>query len=630
MTEDLLENEIVKLRIIELEYTYRNAFDTTDKIKLDQAKLDFEADVRRIYLEETRQYLPDHIEIYPSSELIKYNDDLPEDVRQSGYDGTAIYLSDPDNQINQVHIISQGSVGTEDWLDNFFNIFLGIDKKQLESTRIFVDKVNSKVSETSDLSFFALGHSKAFNNNLAVQLIYSIFDNVYGVNGAPVSLSQIIDADRDLELSLFLKFREDIDSIPLEDLRRAIIEYYDNKGVTDNIIHRISEDDPLYGVSGIGNFVLFGFDEAMLIDTHPEVKGLRTIIDQFDEADVRKIQQFLRQYRDDYQLNGPDGFLEAITGIDIEVINQFSEAEGEAGFAVVALKNMDMINTIIQKIPDFLEVLDVILANADIVIDGLLENDYIDQETSEKLRTEIESIKLNAEKIGVNYDHLENLGINQEGIASALMLDIYDNVMESWDSLNVIHEELADALDLIESGHKIEPILNQLADETGVSYSGGDLHYGGSLSSDQEIKWNITSVVRLYQKGLAKLEEMEESIQKYGNQYEGEINEDFDLKNQALQRQIDYMEENPSLFQNDFSLYFANRKHAYGLGKLVKIDVQEEMPTTALPEHELITKELKAQTTVYRNYLTHVREKVEELFEEEYNVSQLFDFQMGG
>ncbi|WP_017470469.1 hypothetical protein [Amphibacillus jilinensis] len=38
MSEDLLENETVKLRIIELEYTYRNAFDTTDKAKLDQAK----------------------------------------------------------------------------------------------------------------------------------------------------------------------------------------------------------------------------------------------------------------------------------------------------------------------------------------------------------------------------------------------------------------------------------------------------------------------------------------------------------------------------------------------------------------------------------------------------------------
>ncbi|MBM7540487.1 DUF6792 domain-containing protein [Amphibacillus cookii] len=124
MSKDLLENERVKLRIIELEYTYRNAFDTTDKVKLDQAKVDFEADVRRIYLEETREHLPDHIEIYPSSELIKYNDDLPEDIRQSGYDGTAVYLSDPDNQITQVHIISQGSVGTEDGLDYGLNYCL--------------------------------------------------------------------------------------------------------------------------------------------------------------------------------------------------------------------------------------------------------------------------------------------------------------------------------------------------------------------------------------------------------------------------------------------------------------------------------------------------------------------------
>ncbi|WP_017470468.1 DUF6792 domain-containing protein [Amphibacillus jilinensis] len=578
--------------------------------------------------------MPDHIDIYPSSELIKYNDDLPEDIRQSGYDGTAIYLSDSDNKINQVHIISQGSVGTEDWLDNFFNIFLGIEQSQIGATEEFVSRVQAKVDDSDDLLTFALGHSKAFNNILVVHLTEGIFDGIYGVNGAQVGVKQIIEADRSLRIYLRNKFGADFSSIPTDELRRAIIKYYDNKGVTDNIIHRISEDDPLYGISGIGNFVLFGFDEAMLIDTHPEVNGIQAIIDQLDEDVVRVIQQFLRQYRDDYQLNGPEGFLKAVTGIDIELVNQFREAEGWIENGAVALTNWDdfitMITVVMRKLPAFLAIANLIITNADTIIDGLLENGYIDQKTSEKLRAEIESIKINVEQIETSYYQLLNLDPSLGGVAIALMLDIYDNAMESWDSFGVLGEELAEALDLIESGHKIEPILNQLAEETGVSYRGGDLHYRGAPSSDQEIKWNITSVVRLYQKGLAKLEEMEESIQKYGNQYEGEINEDFDLKSQALQRQIDYMEENPSLFQHAFSLYFANRKYAYGLGKLVKIDVQEEMPTTALPDHELITKEMKAQTTVYRNYLTHVREKVEELFEEEYNVSQLFDFQMGG
>ncbi|MGW8264580.1 DUF6792 domain-containing protein, partial [Bacillus sp. LR--39] len=88
--KNVFENENVKLRLIDLEYDYKQKFASTIDSEVKKAKKDFEADIRRIYKEETHHDLPENmkIEIYTSNELVNQNTSIQSSTRESGYDGT--------------------------------------------------------------------------------------------------------------------------------------------------------------------------------------------------------------------------------------------------------------------------------------------------------------------------------------------------------------------------------------------------------------------------------------------------------------------------------------------------------------------------------------------------------------
>ncbi len=143
--KNVFENENVKLRLIDLEYDYKQKFASINTSEVKEAKADFEADVRRIYKEETRHDLPENmkIEIYTSNEFVNQNASIERSTRESGYDGTAIHIIDEKKHINQLQIISEGSADNKDWSYNFFGLFLGIDHSQYEATKEFTKKQKS-------------------------------------------------------------------------------------------------------------------------------------------------------------------------------------------------------------------------------------------------------------------------------------------------------------------------------------------------------------------------------------------------------------------------------------------------------------------------------------------------------
>lgn len=139
-----------------------------------------------------------------------------------------------------------------------------------------------------------------------VQLIDGEFDEVYGVNGAQVSVNHLLQADKDLLDAMINKFNvlntDELENVRKEDLKKAITQYYNDKGVTAKITQRISKDDPLYGVSGKADFITFG--NVKMKDTNTDVKGIRSIIDKIPDEEVRSIQTFLRKYSDEYKKAG--------------------------------------------------------------------------------------------------------------------------------------------------------------------------------------------------------------------------------------------------------------------------------------------------------------------------------------
>ncbi|AJO59855.1 hypothetical protein P4V37_15615 [Bacillus subtilis] len=631
--KNIFENENVKLRLIDLEYDYKEKFASNIESEIKRAKTDFEVEVRRIYKEETHRDLPKNLEIYTSNELIKKNSKIDTSIRESGYDGTAIYIKDDKQHVNQLHIISEGSADNEDWSYNFFGLFLGIDDSQYQATKEFVRNAKRETENSNDLKTFAMGHSLANNNQVMVQLIDGEFDEVYGVNGAQISVDHLLATDLNLRDRLMHKFHirrlKDINDIPPEKLKKEIQKYYEDKGVTANITQRISKDDPLYGVSGKADFITFG--DVKMADTNTSVKGIRNIMDGVPDEDVRSIQKFLQKYKDDYEKDGLNGFIKAASGIDIDLIEKVKNTDGALKKVSVLYEHFDdvkqMYGRIKEELPSFLGFLHTLLRNSGPVVDQLAENGYIDETQKKVIKKELTNINASMRGIESRYEHfIDHLKHGQFMQALKDVGEIVDYVKSILSSLKTLDTETKDALKLIVDGHSIVQMLNALSKEKGFSYKGSDIYFTGKSGSGETIQVNLSSAVRIYQNGMKIVEDMEDAISKYQKVYSQEIDEDFIDKKQAITTAIHHMEENPSHYAFDLQFRLA-AGFSHTFDKLEKISVHESFHTGALPANDGIVAELKKQTTEKRDFIKNIRESIEKLFEKEEMISQLFDFQ---
>ncbi|MEC1444991.1 DUF6792 domain-containing protein [Bacillus subtilis] len=630
---NIFSNENVKLRLINLEYDYKKKFASNNPKEIKEAKAEFEAEVRRIYKEETNQNLPKDIEIYTSKELIKKNNQKDKSIKESGYDGTAIYIKDSENQIDQLHIISEGSADNEDWSYNFFGLFLGIDNSQYRATREFTKEAKKRAGNSDELHTYALGHSLANNNQVMVQLIDGEFDEVYGVNGAQVSVNHLLQADKDLLDAMINKFNvlntDELENVRKEDLKKAITQYYNDKGVTAKITQRISKDDPLYGVSGKADFITFG--NVKMKDTNTDVKGIRSIIDKIPDEEVRSIQTFLRKYSDEYKKGGLNGFVMASTGIDAELVGSIISADGNVAKGEIVKDRFGdiqvMVKNIGEKMPAFIKFFHTILNNSGTVVDQLEENGYIDEAQRKSIKKQLKIVNSKIGDIEIQYQQLKYaLSTNNVVAIVYYVCELIGSVNELKDAFETLDTETKDALKLIVDGHSIVQMLNALSKEKGFSYKGSDIYFTGKSGSGETIQVNLSSAVRIYQNGMKIVEDMEDAISKYQKVYSQEIDEDFIDKKQAITTAIHHMEENPSHYAFDLQFRLA-AGFSHTFDKLEKISVHESFHTGALPANDGIVAELKKQTTEKRDFIKNIRESIEKLFEKEEMISQLFDFQ---
>ncbi|MEC1288825.1 hypothetical protein P9B58_00790 [Bacillus mojavensis] len=629
---NIFENENVKLRLINLEYAYKEKFASNSPEKIKKAKEDFEADIRRIYKEETHSELPEEIEIFTSQELIQENKKIDKPIKESGYDGTAIYIKDKKHDVNQLHIISEGSADNGDWSYNFFGLFLGIDDNQYRATREFVKISKNKAGNSQELKTFALGHSLANNNQVMAQLIDGEFDEVYGVNGAQISIDQLLLADRDLVDYLLNKYdlsRKELKELSREKLKKEIIKYYNDKGVTANITQRISKDDPLYGVSGKADFITFG--NVKMKDTNTDVKGIRSIMDKIPDEDVRAIKSFLQKYSDDYKKGGLNGFVMASTGIDAELVGSIFSADGNVAKGKIVKDRFGdiqvMVKNIGEKMPAFIKFFHTIMNNSGTFVDQLKENGYIDETQKKSIKKQLKIVNNKIGDIEIQYQQLKYaLSTNNVVAIVYYVCELVGSVKELKAALETLDTETKDALKLIVDGHSIVQMLNALSKEKGFSYKGSDIYFTGKSGSGETIKVNISSAVRIYQNGIKIVEDMEDAISAYQKVFRQEIDEAFIDKKQAIITAIQHMEENPSQYAFDLQFRLA-AGFSHTFDKLEKISVHESFHTGALPANDGIVAELKKQTTEKKNFIKSIRESIEKLFEKEEMISQLFDFQ---
>ncbi|MFN2746461.1 DUF6792 domain-containing protein [Bacillus sp. z60-18] len=634
--KNVFANENVKLRLIELDYHYKSRFNTTDPRELAKAKEDFEKDIRRIYKEETNKELPKDIEIYTSKELLKNSsNDL-------GYDGTAVCIKDKKHGTDQLQIISQGSADNEDWGYNFFGLFLGIDDNQYKATKEFTIEAKKKAGNSKQLKTYAMGHSLANNNQVMVQLIDGEYDEVYGINGAQISIDQLLTADRELRDEILFEFKlkrlKDLDTISSKKLREAILKYYNDKGVTANITQRVSKDDPLYGVSSRGDFITFG--DVRMTDTNPNIKGLRSVIDHIPDEDVRKLKRYFQKYAADYRKGGIQGFAMSAIGADMDFLNGLMNEEGTAQKIAYCVQNpirlSNMIGALDQKLPKFKEFLKKVKDYSGPILDQLEENGYIDKTKKKTIQKDIDEVDRLTGKLDVLYEKIKFLvdwktvifTLSDRQLSQSLINDLiafYAVCTELGKALGKLDQDTKDLLSLIGEGHGLTPMLNALSKKKGISYQGGDLYFSKKGKDGKEIKVNLSSAVRIYQVVMAAISKIEDEIDRYQRVFHHEIHDHFANQKAALTKAIHDMEANPSQYQYDLQFKLASDIDGFG-SKLEKISVNESFHTAALPQCDGVVSELKKQTSDKKRFVKDIRSSIEKLCDEDKQISALFDF----
>ncbi|MCQ5456442.1 hypothetical protein NFG81_13905 [Bacillus paralicheniformis] len=634
--KNLFENENVKLRLINLEYSYKERFASENANEVKKAKEDFVADVRRIYKEETNKELPKDIKIYTSKEILQNKDSS---VKSSGYDGTAIYIQDKTHDTNQLQIISQGSADNEDWVYNFSGLFLGMDDSQYKATKEFTIETKKKTQDVKSLNTYAMGHSLANNNQVLVQLVDGEFDEVYGVNGAQISVDHILKADYKLTNYLKRKFSTiKISEIPKNDLKKAIIKYYNDKGVTANITQRISSDDPLYGVSGKADFITFG--DVKMTNTHPDIKGFRSVIDHIPDEDVSKLKGYFQKYAADYRKGGIQGFAMEAIGVDMDFLNGIMNEEGTAQQIAYCLKHparlLNMVGALDKKLPEFKAFFAKVKAYSGPVLNQLEANGYIDEAKKKTIQKDVAEVERLTGRLDVLYEKIKFLvdwktvifTLNNRQLSQSLMknlIEFYSTYKALEEALGKLDQDTKDLLNLIGEGHSITPLLNALSKKKGISYKGGDIYFSKKGKDGKEIKVNLSSAIRIYQAGMAAISKIEAEIERYQRVFHHEIHDHFAIKKSELTKAIHDMEANPSRYQFDIQFKLASG-FAGSNGKLNKIVVHDSYHTAPLPQCDGVVSELKKQTSSKKKFVKSIRASIEKLFDEDEQISALFDF----
>ncbi|PAD35717.1 DUF6792 domain-containing protein [Terribacillus saccharophilus] len=606
MAKGILDYELMAMRLTNKEYENM----TADKLK---------STIQQIYLEETGSLLDADIKIFHSSDT---EDSL---INQTGYNGTAIYIDDGNQE--EMYVISQGTTNGPDWSFNAKGPLAGESIDQPQATDLFVEQAKNKLGVDEDAKVISWGHSLGHHNNAEAYLGYGTFDEVYGMNGAQVNAYQLFDMNIDFQKAVIEKFkvRNDADlrqRVSADELEVFTKEFF--KDESKNIHQIISSDDPLNGLTPfVPGMVELG--QIEVVDTNPDVSGIKELAKDIPPEVIKDVQDLALIYAKADNAGGTKEVAKQLFGVNMDYlkdVNSFGSFlswytfnQGEFDETVKALN---------KSVPPLLDKVRVVLDNKDLIFGRLQETGYISLKEKDTMIEELELIE----------SHLSTIedGLNANSSLSGVQFLQDISTVAFGGSLVWIKSSLTSSIECMkESGffeslnkivasHSIPELLAAMS-KGNKSYFGTDMVY--TATNGDPIKVNISAALRMYRETLPILEEKETKIRNFEKAVKEELDDSYKDEKRKVQDEIDRMESSPGSYRD----LLAKHGHLPAFNKEMKtIKVHEVFYPLENNDFDEEIHELKKSVESGKLYIEKYRKAIEDLFDEEDNVSRLFDF----
>ncbi|GGK06825.1 hypothetical protein GCM10007063_31710 [Lentibacillus kapialis] len=513
-------------------------------------------------------------------------------------------------------------------------MFAGKDYTQAKSSFIFTEEVVNKIDNSENLEVIGLSHSLAHNNNTTAYLTYDTFDKIYSVNGAQTNYYQLFYADKEFRKAVRERFNIPISNPALiyDISPKQIEEFAKNfyKDKSQNIHQIISEDDPLYAVSGVRGFFTLG--DVEMVDTNTDYPGLRSIMEGIPDDAVKDLQELAIQYTTASNRGGTDAAIQEILGVDMELVNQIDGVWSAAGVYTTNQSEIDeMIGDVNDKLPRLQSQIRTVTTNADVIFQRFVDAGYISVDQKQLIVTELTTIQSELDGVQesisrlVDIRDMHNLS-SQFGGDLGTYLNIKNRVEEIQESLDKLNtEEFRTLLQTIGSGHDITGILESM-NKGNKSYLGTDMVLTATKGKE-EIQVNISATLRMYEEGRGLLEDKATEIKRLEAAIDREIMQCYKAEQKKVMTKIYEIESSPDTYTHLL------RKHVYfaRLDKSITgINVHEEFfPFNQSNIDDKISL-LNESVEKGHTYLENYRSAIENLFDEEENIAALFDVAMEG
>ncbi|BAC13247.1 hypothetical conserved protein [Oceanobacillus iheyensis HTE831] len=616
--ENILSTPELKTRIIDLEYKHFSP-KALQNTSLNEAKDNFEKDFKKIYLEETGELLEGDLTLFHSSQSNNKN------VNQSSYDGTALYIDN--GKTEEVYIISQGTQDSHDWEYNIKAMFAGQSSEQADATKEFVLETYNTFQISGEINTLGLSHSLAHNNNTTAHLAFDTFDEIFSVNGAQTNYYQLYHLDLDFQIKVNKEFPifsdADIYDIPPQELHDFARDYYSDK--EKNITQLISEDDPLYAVSGIRGFLTLG--SVQYINTNPTLPGLREIVDDIPDDIIVSFQKMAIDYAIAAEQGGMNAGIEKLLGVNPSLFEDKSSGMDYFQWYITSPSEVDtVIRDLNDNVPILNEKIKIITDNSELIFGRLYEAGYITKKQQDTLITEFgnlqhelneiqELIERNISVRDLN-DAFATFGADSGTIIKIMQhgknfTEIFKNIQDS----NVLHN-----LEAITDSHSLIEMLSSInGNGSNKSYLGRDMVL--TSSKGENIQINISAALRMYQQCFPLLGEKSTMINNLENAVIDEIQTAFNEEKQKVMSKINEMEASPGLYRDLL------RKHIYfpRLNKTVRqINVHEAFLPLEQADLDEEISYMRQSVEKGKKHIETYRTSIEDLFEAEDHVSDMF------